>query len=444
VLAARGRARQDGYRLPVQRDRTNLEMKLVAILLLCSCTREAPWPAWPEDREAARALTNEYTLREPGLEAQPVLTAERVAEHVRVRTQAGETRVGWPAIVAYFQERVDAHPDRPFYLLWGNYHDAPAQIAALARVIGPLGVDAPWLLVAEPFAATGRWVDLSPECQRGDELLLAEFRHTGSRDSLQAIYADQHEENHTAWRYGVLDAMVDLVVTARASRVPILGCDLPTCVRERLWDVTDDESMRTRELHCAMALRRTLGAKHSPERVAMLWGLSHVHPDGVSRFLPRDADVVSVQVIGGRQSDTSVGSAVAHRHGFSEPVLLPLEEPILLLPDRWSFARRVRKRDGAVTPPGLAGHVYAFSTTPGELIFPGGRVRLDIDSTRVPVQTTGHLPFVFVTADRKLTLVGGLELAEGSWAEIEIEVNDRLIVTAEHPPDPDVGHSERL
>ena len=118
---------------------------------------------------------------------------------------------------------------------------------------------------------------------RGDDAKLADFLVHGRQEALATLRDRQRQRNYTAWKYGYVGQMVDLVLAARAGDRRLMGCDMPTKLQAR---VRADLGLRTgelRELHCALALRDWLRASPPPHRVALFWGNAHLDPTRLPR-----------------------------------------------------------------------------------------------------------------------------------------------------------------
>ncbi|MCB9556778.1 MAG: hypothetical protein H6707_11795 [Deltaproteobacteria bacterium] len=185
---------------------------------------------------------------------------------------------------------------RDVYLLWGSFHDAPAQIAGLAWLLSPacgLRIDA---AAIEQFDAA--WFD-GRRMIEGDDALLADLAQpVRRRAALARLIARQKKKNYTGWKYDYLDQIAEVLAMAIASNVPLVGCDLPLKPQRRLAKLDPDAVDAMRELHCVGNLSRRAG-RHGV--FLMAWGESHLPPAGVSRFLPPTATVIALRTRGGRR-----------------------------------------------------------------------------------------------------------------------------------------------
>jgi hypothetical protein len=301
----------------------------------------------------------------------------------RLRQQPHVGRVvgGWEAITAWLLGRLDRRrAGRSQYLLVGSYHDSGAQVAAFGRLVGPFGLKGLRAVVAEAFYADGQWAGVPAELQQADTRSLQTFLESGERAAWDQLLQTQRRENHTAWKYRYLPTVMELVSSARASGQRFLACDLlPQLQPDFSAQGAEGEALvlRVRELHCLLSIERALVATPAARRVAMLWGQAHVTPEGIARFLPRDADVLSIYLFGFRPGEHGIERDLEHRLKTTAPLLVALDDTetqlALLLPGPRLEAKLDLARDRLDAPiPPEQRHLLSVTTTqPGLLVIAG-------------------------------------------------------------------------
>jgi hypothetical protein len=350
------------------------------------------WPALPTTPSEARALVDQKTRRTPAPEGSvPV-------EDALVRSaEAGTLIAGWDAVAQAIDARL--RPGHPGFVLVGTFHDAPAQIVAFRRLFGVLGVRVSDVTL-EQFHADGHWAGAGD--QRGDSALLAGFAESGDRRSLDALVEAQRDHDHAAWKYDYLEEIPTLVATLRTSGVSVHACDMPTALQKRAAPVGDEALLRLRELHCVLSLK-------AGPRVAMLWGADHVRADGIQRFLPPEADIVRVEVVGGRPSDDTLPLRL------TSPLLVPVEGRFVLVLPVGRLAAGVdrSKTDRGSGPPGQLA-VTAFA----ELNLVVGGKKLHVPGTAsLPAGTHAFL----ATPPQGPRIAGSLEMPTDGSVELDFE-----------------------
>lgn len=380
-----------------------MAMRVLAVLALLAgaCSRPktptpdpaATWPAFPTSTEARTAMTAQYTQR--AVPETPELTPERVF--------AAAERAGWstlPSGNVAVREWLEARHAR--WVLFGSFHDAAQQVDAFRSLVGPRGPSFTHV-VLEQFRADGHWTGIDAP-QSGDSAALQVLWSTGDRSAWAQLDATQSASDYTAWKYGYVDRVLDVVATARGMGVPTFGCDLPDGLLKRLPNGTDDDVLRVRELHCLLALRPSLTPV---SRVAMFWGQAHVRPEGFRRFLPPGEVVVALTAIGGRHSEDAPDEKLRDRLILNDPVLVPLEgdDAALLLPDAWLGGNVIRVR----TTTDTRGLVVS-ATTPGVLTLAGKRTELG--EAPVPVALDGGA-FTYLFESEGVRVVGHLDRGDG-------------------------------
>jgi len=382
-----------------------------------------PWPELPTNAEGARALVSEHTLRPP--RAEPPLGVEQLLVGLRSAAERSELVAGLDAIAARLSRRAkDANAKgRTSFVLFGTFHDAPAQIAAFRKLTGPLGYG-PTDAALEQLHAPGRWRGVEAGAQIGDEAVLTA---EGGRAALDALVASQRDHNHTAWKYDYLEELPALATTLRATGVALRGCDLPSAVQDRVRPLGDAALLDLRELHCALSLAES--PRGAASRVAVLWGASHVGADRAQRFLPANADVVEIHVFGGRPAGDGAEAELSRKLRLAEPVLFPVEgrDRFALILAEGALGARV---DRARTQPGAGdaeklGKLVITSESPVELVVSGKRFAAGAQ----PLPPGAH-GYVAVPKSGPL-LAGAVPMPEHGFVELDLDAGAsslRLVV----------------
>jgi hypothetical protein len=402
------------------------------------------WPVLPPDaaalaeqrvRHFRRSAAGAREARSP--ELGPAPSAEQLLSLLAARQREGGVLAGWPAIVDWFQSRLDAasQAGRPSYLLWGVYHDSAEQVAAFGQLVGPLGLDGPLGVALELFEADGSWAGVDPEAQRGDDLLLARYLAGGDPTMLAELWQRQERVDYTAWKYGFLSTVLDLVVRARASGQQLIGCNMPSALQERGRARLGERIEELRELHCALALRAAFERAPAPARVAMLWGQAHLAPDGFERFLPAEAEVLSVRVLGGRPNDPSLELPLGEKLGLSDPLLFTASESqpgttlrlVLLLPSGALDidVDRVRTSRGCPLPDDQQRRLRLSSSEAAELRIDAAAVLEIGPRPRSLVLAPGAHGYWLEGAS--LALGGAFDMPEAGQVELELHPSSRSV-----------------
>ena len=310
------------------------------------------WPELPRGQAEIEQMVRVMT-RDSGSGPREV-TAGDIRDALQGRGTRGVI-AGWDSVIDALSQQLGGppHPGSRGVLLVGCYHDSGGQIAAFRRLIGYDGVPGITAVVLEQLRATGRWRGVSNDVQTGDDALLGAFLESGDRGAFDRLRRSQRTGDYTAWRYGYIDEVMDLVASSRAMGVPVLGCDMPRDLQPLTGVSSGEDLDRLREIHCLAALRCSV-PDAGRSRVAMLWGQEHVMPHGVPRFLEPGDVAVSLLLFGSRPGSGTVESDLARDVVIDEPVLLadlgrPLLD-VLLLPDGLMGGRVERSR--AMAEPG--------------------------------------------------------------------------------------------
>jgi len=328
-----------------------------------SAAEQAPaWPALPTGAQQLEVLLAEYGRRPPA--EQQRLDAELVRGALRRAIRDGRAAAGWRAIVAALDERVEAAhgKGRRSLLLFGTYHDAPGQVDAFRLLVGPLGLRRPPLAAVEVLQGDGHWRGFAVDAQRGDDARVAAYLGSGDEQAFADLYGLQRQYNYTAWKYGYAEQVMDLLVTARASGRPLIGCDMPRALLARVRSLLGGDGEPLRDLHCALRLRH-----RTDSSVALLWGSAHLAPSRLPRFLPESAQLTMIHLLGRRVSGGALESALNLR--ITEPILLPVSDDRLvllldgpLLGAKVDRVRQIRPNpDGEVTVRGAGGQLHLGS-----------------------------------------------------------------------------------
>ncbi|MFZ5786444.1 MAG: hypothetical protein ACOY3Y_08375, partial [Acidobacteriota bacterium] len=390
----------------------------------CPPARVRRWPALPRTRGGIELLVRARSRRPlapaPATDPDAIL-ARLDAREVRWLAGEGPVRRALEARLARA-----SRTGRDAYLLFGTFHDSALQVESFRRLIGPGGIRGLDAIVVEQFDADGGWDGLPTEAQTGDGPLLARYLARGEPEAYAALAARQERDDYTAWKYGYLPSVMDLVASARAAGTPLLGCDMPRAL-QLLVANTGSELYRLRELHCLFALEEELGARRTAGRglqVAMLWGQDHVKPHGVRRFLPRDALVLSCYLLGGRPGSLTPEAQLARRLVLNDPVLLPLDreerEVAILLPGADLGGEVDRARDWLDLPatPGGRATVRAHSTEPGLLRV--GALTLKVGAAEASIALpAGEHAYLFSAGPRRIA--GAVQLRPGESAVFSFE-----------------------
>lgn len=381
---------------------------LATLLLACGQSAPQPWPAWPHDEASARALLAEHAKR--ALSEDSPITASSLIDALDRAAGAGTLRAGWRAIAGELR----AHP----VVVAGVHHDASEHVRVFAHLFGATGTADGRLWAVELFDADGRWAGIDGS-QEGDDATLARFAREGSAEALAVLRRRAAEGGYTAWKYGYLDEVLALAVSARGAEQALIGCDVPPSLAERLAPLSESTRLRMRELHCALALA---GARRDHPRapVALLWGDAHLEAEGIARFLPEEP--ARVHLIGGRRSEAGLEPALAARLALTDPVLVPIAPRrfALILPDARLRADSDRSRERVAVP---EPHVLVRASGACVISVAGRRVRLAPEREEALPSPVGDHAFVVVHGEQRIA--GALAIEPGGSAELTIDPPSR-------------------
>jgi len=386
------------------------------------------------------ALTNEDVGPEP--------KAETLLNLLKGRFRDGVVVSGWPQLVRWIDRKFEAATGDGIdaYLLWGVYHDSRDQHAAFRRVVGPLGISSgtssPVLVVVESLAADGRWTSVGKREQQGDDQAMAEFWRSASPSAFRQLAARQLKENYTAWKFDYLDEALDLLVTTRGLGNPVMGCNMPSGLQQRVRPTLKQQTEKLRELHCALALRERLAYMSKPHRVAAIWGQAHLGTAGFAEFIPPEAMVIMLRLFGGRPTEHGVAKTLRRRLVLADPVLVPTDNQgrnafVLLNGQHLAGdVDRVHDRQACPLPPERQRQLHASSTVPGTLRIAGQQITLDDKprSLRLPADPQ---PYLF--EGNQIAVVGSLQVPEAGWIDLDLEPDKRTVRLTIHSCSPSAG-----
>jgi hypothetical protein len=307
---------------------------------------------FPTTSDAAFDLVRRETVR-PVAQAHD-LTADAILGAIAARP--GELAGGSAAIARRLQAFLDRAPGDA-YLLVGTWHDAPGQIDAFRRLVGPGGLRGLDVVAVEMFRADGAWSGAPTDPQRGDGAAINAYVTHGDADAFASLARAHRDVDYAAWKLDYEATVLDLLVEARAARLRFRGCDMPIALQERSGASPGPLRHRLREIHCVRSLPPP--PRETPRRAALLWGDAHLAPDGLQRFLPASAAVLALHLVGARLTPGALETALAKDLAVTAPVLVPLgaDEAALVLPDAVLGAQvdRVltRAEPGAPFAPGV-------------------------------------------------------------------------------------------
>lgn len=397
-----------------------------------SARAAVPWPDWPTTPEQATEAIARATRRPTGPAAPPPRRAAQVLASLIAALPRAELHAGWRQIALRLRREAGAARAGgvPLWLMVGTYHDAPVQIEAFRRLVGPLGVNAADL-VLEQFDASGAWGGLARHEQQGDESFLAGYLRGGGRDALEAIWARQRLGNYTGWKYGYLPQVIDVLMQGRAAGKQVWACDMPRAMQRRLpAPFSDAQRLRLRELHCFCSLRAH-GVSGGVRMRAMLWGQDHVGQSGFARYLPASDKVIALYVFGGRHSEVALERRLAARLALAAPLLVAQrsedaapnhERWLLLLPGRALGARVERKREKS----GEAQKLQLRLRAPRGARLLLGKRQLVVDKETLAL-TLDASERVFAVEQGRQLLVGSLDLAREGELSLDIVPKRRQI-----------------
>jgi hypothetical protein len=273
------------------------------------------------------------------------------------------------------------------------------------------------LLAIEQLHADGAWAGSTP-AQTGDDELLRRYLASGKSSVLAELEARQRERNYTAWKYGYVERVTDVVTGVRAAGGRLVGCDMPAAMQARLRDALGAKGDLLRDLHCVLALRRALASDATRHRVALFIGDAHLLPHRLPRFLPATAKVLRVHVMGMRASDGGIEQELAPKLGIIEPMLVPVAGArfVLLLPDARLGIEVDRVRSSEAID-AADRHQVLVEGFRGELTV--GERHAKLTGNARLAASAGSVPFLIEEPSR--AIAGTLEIPEGGSVTLSRE-----------------------
>jgi hypothetical protein len=377
------------------------------------------WPTLPKSTEEARSVIA-GTGKRPTTEGDAALADHVDAESLRTNLQGSGVTAGWDAIDAQLARWVNALPDKNVVVAFGTSHDSPAQIDAFRRLVGPRSRIAWTRIMLEQLYADGRWKNVDANTQAGDDAALDRYAKSGSREDIAALVDRVQRDTYTAWKYGSVDVIGDLIAEARAGGRPVSGCDMAPALRARIASLDEAWVHRMREVHCALAMRDRAKKDGGVQRIAALWGRMHVHADRFPRLVPPDW--------------TSFGISVLDAPPSADLVLV---DPILVLGGRVVLpsvdaARHFERKRTKATGPTRASR-FSFTTgktTRDPVAWIDGR---PFGGETTTTLTPGHHLLTVDTADKMIA--AAVELPPNSALEVAVADDaPEVTITIVEPP----------
>jgi hypothetical protein len=400
-----------------------------------STASPSAWPPLPRDVGALDALVAARTRR--AIAPVPALDAATVRAAVAAANDAGTLAVDMPAIVATLNELVAGAAGKRSYLLFGNHHDSALQVEAYRDIVSKLE-PAP-LEALEQFEADGRWSESGGVSQVGEDGLLRAAL-AGDRPALDQLSRQQEHRDYTAWKYGYLNRVMDVVVVARSLGRALIGCEMPEALLGASRTALGDRAEILRDVHCGLVLDDALASRAPTMPVALYYGDGHLAPEALARFLPADANVVTIHLLGGRDGQAGIENDL--RLQVIEPVLAPLGPTryVLLLRGKPILAPVSRARDagtGGKPRLSITADLPTLSEDPkrrelraadprGTLIFGGQRYALG--DAPVTVDLAGqHASWLLELGER--TVVMGVEVPAAGEVRVNAGADDVIGIT---------------
>ena len=429
-------------------------------LALAACSRapveDAPSPPWKSPAEPAWGAlpqSDAVALSLAAREATPrtKMRGFAISQLEGLRADASLMVAGEDAIASAYDGWIERDATKPAYVIFGTMHDSRAEVEEVASIA--FRMKSIWGLALEQYRAAGRWTG-APKIESADDADLAALAAGPSLDrgALARLAQRQMRFDHAAWKFDYLDAMNRIDLASRGAGVPLVGCDMPPELRTSL-EIGGDGERAMRELHCARALRSfALGAAAAhapdgglseddpppPEHFAVLVGARHAEPDGLPRFLEKDARVALVRVLGGRPRESAgEEEELAPRLVVTDVVLVRGHGPdALLLPDdTWGGAVDRSSVRGDPQPPDAKGlprpNVAVSSDAPARFAITDSSIDVGGKPEWLAARA-GRQAYVLVAESR--TFVGAVDVPESGWAELHFAPKDRALRVVLHAP----------
>jgi hypothetical protein len=243
---------------------------------------------------------------------------------------------------------------------------------------------------------------------------------------LRELATSQEREDYAAWKFGYVDKVLDVIADSRTAHHAIHGCDMPTRLQEKLRNWSDEDRNAMRELHCALALGDHLDGA-GPQRVGALWGSQHLGAAGFERFLPPDATILSLRVLGGRppSAEDLTTRSIASQLDLVDPVLLVSgsNDGIVLLSDPAASAhferKRLRKDARPRTDGGAEPNLVLSAARPGSTARIDGTTIALASSPQWMSLPVGTHDFMIARGQR--SLLASFVVPDGGWIEVRFE-----------------------
>jgi hypothetical protein len=377
------------------------------------------FPDLPRTPEAAADLVQRETRRS----IDPAREVDAAAILAAVAARPGTVVAGEVAVARWVQAFLD-RAGGDAYVLFGTWHDAPGQIDAFRRLIGPQGLTGLTVVAVELFRADGAWGGAPAEAQRGDGEAIDGYVSGGDRQAFARLAESHRDADYVAWKLGYESTALDLLVTARAQGLRFLGCDMPRALQDLSAAPPGELRHRLREIHCVHALPPAPASGR--RRVALLWGDAHLRPAGIRRFLPKEAAVLAIHALGQRMEAGPIEGALAKDLVAVEPALVPIgpDEAALLLPDERLGGRVDRVAagpdPGEIVRPGLAVHAGVS----GVVVVGDREVSFSPEGAEIALPDGDH---TYVLSAGGKRWVGALRMAAGHRVELSLDVGAGLL-----------------
>jgi hypothetical protein len=142
-----------------------------------------------------------------------------------------------------------------------------------------------------------------------------------------------------------------------------------------------------------------------------------VRPEGLLRFLPREAAALSIHLVGSRMEPGPVEALLAKGLGVVDPSLVPVgpDEAALLLPDSTLGARVDRVLTGPEAGEALTPGLTARADVPGVLVVDGRPVPVGAGAVQIALPVGDH---TYVYAGGGKRVVGAVRLDPGHRVEL--------------------------
>lgn len=279
---------------PIDRTLRSACLAVLACLPLVACDgcrAKSSWPELPQSHEAALRAFDGASTR-PATKDEAPFQREATFAFAMSSLPSGvvtKTAVaGWPAIDERLASWVNETREKSALIAFGVSYDAPAQLEAFRRLIGARAKITWTRVVIEHLHADGKWNGVDAETQVGDDVVLDRFASGGARATLAPLITRVERDRLVPWKFGSAELLADVLAESRAAGRSLSGCDVSEALRTRLSSLDDDALQRTRELHCALALREHARPDDGISRVAALWERTHVHTNRFPRLAPVD------------------------------------------------------------------------------------------------------------------------------------------------------------